>query len=129
MLQRFVPNFAGIAALLNIKLPEDQPTHLEKLDEDEILIQQTLQQKLITPPVLALPGSTSTYPLDSDACNRQIGWVLLQQQPEPDKPNGYCSKSLNDANPAYDTVHKDCLAIFCAVSLQRSYLGGTRLKI
>lgn len=105
--RRFIPNFARMAALLNRKLWEDRLTPLERLAEDELLALRKLPQKLIVPPVLALPKLTGTSILDTDACDGQGSYVLLKKQPErPDKPVGYWSRYLNFADHAYDTTHK-----------------------
>lgn len=89
-----------------------------------------LQDKVMSPSVLALPYGGGQFTLDTDACNVQIGCVLLQDQPDQTKrPVDYWSRSLTSAKRAYDTTHKECLAIVWAVLLICPYLEGTKFTI
>lgn len=56
----FVPNFSRNAARLNRQCHKDRPTRFEMPAEDELLSQQTLQQKLVMVPVLSFRRSTGT---------------------------------------------------------------------
>lgn len=50
---------------------------------------------------------------------------LVQLQNEPDRTEraiGYCSRSLNDTERAYDTKHRQCHAVLQAVLLLRPHL-------
>lgn len=64
--RRFVPNFARIAASLNRKLRKDQPKEFGTLNDDERCAMKTLQEKLISPPILVLPYAGEHYTLDTD---------------------------------------------------------------
>lgn len=100
--RQIVPSFPRIAALLNREFRKDQPTHFGKIAEEELFPLQTLQQKLITLPLLAPPRSTGTYTLHTDPCDTQVGCDSLQQQTEgPYKLAGYRSRCLNDSESAY----------------------------
>lgn len=95
---RFVPNFASITAPLNSTLEKDQPLHFKVLNETGIEALETLQQLLFSPPILSLLRPNARYMFDTDACDKKIVWVLLQENPkEPRKPEIYCSSSLNSA--------------------------------
>lgn len=124
--RRFTPNLRRIAASQNRKLPIDHPTPFEKLAKDEFIALETLQQTLITPPVLSLPRSMGTSTLDNNVSHRQAGFVLLQHHPEPSgKTIGYRLRSVNDAQLTDDTTHMEFLATVWALSLLRPYLKGT----
>ena len=128
--RRFVPNFARIAAPLNRKLRKGEPTVFGPLNEEEMGALEELKKRLIEPPILTLPRRDGRYTVDTDACDKQVGCVLLQEQPEvPARPIGYWSRSLNQAERAYDTTHRECLAVVWAVLLLRPYLEGTRYTI
>lgn len=103
--RRFVPNFARISSPLNAKLRKGEPSSFGDLDEKETEAFNILRDKLISPPVLALPNATGRYTVDTDACDRQVRCVLMQDQRE-DKPNsvGYCSRKLTKAERDYDTT-------------------------
>ena len=47
---------------------------------------ETLKERLISPPILALPKAGRPYMIDTDASAYQLGATLLQQQDE-EKPN------------------------------------------
>lgn len=89
-----------------------------------------LKNALISPPVLALPNFTGHITLDTDACNVQVGRVLLQKQrDETVRPVGSWSRALNDTKKQYDTTHRKCLAIVWSVLVLRPYLKINRSTI
>lgn len=64
---------------------------------------------------------------DKDACDIQIGCVLLQkQQDEMTRPSGYWSHSLTSAECVYDTTQREYLATEWTVPLPRLYRESTR---
>ena len=80
--------------------------------------------------MLALPRRDGHLTLDTDACARQLGCVLLQTQPDgTDRPLGYWSRSLSSAERNYDTTERECLAVVWSVLLLRPYLVGTRFTV
>lgn len=73
---------------------------------------QLLKEALIVPAVLALPYRSRRVALGTNACNVQIGCVLLQHQPDRIVgPDGKWSESLTDAELKYGETHQECLAI------------------
>lgn len=67
------------------------------LSDEELDALCTLQKKLTSPPVLAVPQSQGNYTVDTDTCDRQVGGVLLQKQLDGhDKRIGYWSGPLTD---------------------------------
>lgn len=68
--------------------------------------------------------------MDTDACEKQVGCVVLKKQREGvPKPIGYWSRSLNKAEQEYDTTHRECLAVVWEVLMLRPYLEGSRFTI
>lgn len=55
LLRRFVPSFIRKAATLNENLEKKQPTHFGALSSDERKATKELQDKLVSPEILALP--------------------------------------------------------------------------
>lgn len=99
-------NVALIVAFHNRNLQKDQACVYMELLNEELRALKTLQGKLTSTTVLALPRSQSTYTAILDACARQRGYVLLQYQPdEHNKLIEYWSRSLTDAKRAYDQKH------------------------
>lgn len=55
---------------------------------------------------------------------------MLQEQPDGlNRPVGYWSRTLYDAEGKLSTTHKECLAIVWVVLLLRSYLDSSRFAI
>lgn len=75
--RRFVPNSAHFAAPLNKKLREGHPQSFDGLTDDEIAILGTLKAKLVEPAVMDDAPSLVEYTVHTDACEKQIGCVML----------------------------------------------------
>lgn len=71
-----------------------------------------------TAPVLALPDFTKTFVIETDASDKGVGAVLLQNG----HPLSYISKALGPRNQQLSTYEKECLAILLAIDHWRSYL-------
>lgn len=103
-----------------------------ELFDEELEALGAVRKKLISPSVLALSQSEGIYRLvNADVCDRQIGCILCQKQLDRNnKPIiGHWSRSLMDAERAYDTTHRECLAVVRAVLLRRSNIGATHFTI
>lgn len=72
-----------------------------------------------TTPVLALPGFSKTFCVETDACNSGIGAVLMQDG----HPVAFYSKALSVANQKLCICEKEFLAIMMAIDRWRSYLS------
>lgn len=80
--------------------------------------------------MLALPRLQGYYTVDTDAFDKQIGFVLLKKQPDRnDITVGNGSGSLDDAKPAYYTTHLECLAVVWAVIMLTPYLEGSQFTV
>jgi RNase H-like domain found in reverse transcriptase len=91
---------------------------------------KTLREKLLNPPMLALPRRSGHLWLDTDASNFQFGCCLLQVQPSGTPlPLGYWSRTLNAAERNYSKTEKECLAIVWAVTHLRPYLEGVEFTV
>lgn len=78
-----------MASPLNKKLRKGQLRTFDELADDEITDLETLKVKLLEPLEFALPLSQSDHTLYMDACDRQIGCILPQKQPDgTDRPIG-----------------------------------------
>lgn len=121
--RRFIPNFARVAAPLTAKLEKDHPQRFPSLSPTEENAFESLKQLLISPPVLALPRADGHYTLDTDACDVQVGCVLIQDQRDgPPRSIGYWSRKLTKPEQNYSTTEKECLAVVWAILLLRPYL-------
>lgn len=79
--RRFVPNFARIGAHINCNHEKGLPEKFDSLHEEKITAMETLQEKLIPPPVLALLCAGEHFTLDTDAYNVRVSCVLLHNKP------------------------------------------------
>jgi hypothetical protein len=79
---------------------------------------QALKQALVSTPVLALPDFSRTFVIETDACSKGIGAVLLQNK----HPIAFLSKALGPRHRGLSTYEKECLAILMAIDKWRSYL-------
>lgn len=79
--------------------------------------------KLASPPVLSLPRKCLPYVLDTDACDIQVGCVLMQFDDDKSlSPVGYRSRTLCSAKQNYDTTERYFLVIVLSVLPLRPYL-------
>lgn len=84
-----------------------------------------LKAALVTAPVLALPNFTKTFHLQTDASDRGVGVVLLQDG----HPLAFVSKALGPRTRGLSTYDKEYLAILVAVDHWRSYLQHSEFVI
>lgn len=127
--RQFVLNFARLAASLKLKLRNYQAKTFGPLNDKESKFMNSPRKALISPPILTLRKATGHMTLDTDACDIQVGFVLLQQPDGTSKPIEYWSRSLTDAECECDTTQRELFAIFWAVLLLCLYLEGKRFTI
>jgi len=99
-----VPNFITIAAPLNELVKK---VVVYKWGKDQEKAYETLKQKLINPPLLALPNLSKTFEIECDASNVGIGVVLLQEG----HPIAYFSEKLKGSHINYSTYDKKLYAL------------------
>jgi hypothetical protein len=80
--RRFVTGFAKIAGPLNHLLKKCEGQKLGPLTKEQLLTFEDLSEKLLKPPILALPGREGRYVLHTDASDGQIGCFLSQEHPD-----------------------------------------------
>ena len=68
---------------------------------------RTLKNALITAPVLALPNFSKVFVLASDASDKEIGTVLMQDN----HLLAYVSKALGPKTSTLSVYEKECLAM------------------
>jgi hypothetical protein len=79
---------------------------------------QALKTTVSEAPVLALLDFEQEFVLETDACDKGVGAVLMQRG----HPIAFLSKSLGPKNQSLSTYDKECLAILLAIDRWRSYL-------
>lgn len=111
-----VPNFAWIAAWLNKKLMKDQQFHSGGLDKSEVQAQSSPHLKLLSPPLLPLTETRRTIYLR----NWRMPYTY-RMCPASRTTKRICEarvfwyRSISKAERAFDSTHRDCPAVECAV--------------
>jgi hypothetical protein len=113
--RRFVPNFSTLAAPLNEIVKKNVAFKWEQDQEDAF---NTLKEKLMNAPILALPNFAKTFEIECDASNIGIGAVLLQEG----HPIAYFSEKLSGAHLNYSTYDKELYALVRALHTWQHYL-------
>lgn len=90
----------------------------------------TLKEKLVSPPLLTLPKQQGISNFGTDACDRQVGCVLLEKQDDgKDQPIRYWSRACKATEKYLDTTHRECHAVVWTVLLLQPNLEGLRFII
>ncbi|CAI7901125.1 unnamed protein product, partial [Closterium sp. NIES-54] len=120
---RFVPQYAKIAAPLTDLLKKDTPY---KWGTPHQQAMEQLQTALTTAPVLILPDPKKDYVVEADASDQAVGAVLMQDHGNSLQPIAYLSKKLHGAELNYPIHDKEALAMVVAFKAWRCYLEGTK---
>ena len=86
--RRFVEKYSDIARPLNSMLRKDAELDWDNPTDAQMEAFETLKERLISPPIPALPKAGRPHMIDTDASAYQLGVALLQQQDE-EKPNDW----------------------------------------
>jgi hypothetical protein len=113
--RKFVRDYASISKPLTHLLKKNIP--FIWTSESSVAF-NALKTALISAPVLALPNFSSTFVVETDACDQGIGDVLMQQE----HPIAFVSKALGPRNRGLSTYEKEYMAILLAVEQWRPYL-------
>ena len=126
--QKFVNNFATIAAPLYDLTSKGHPNHVKWSPEAEGAF-QLLKEALCTEPVLRAPDFAKPFVLHTDASGTGLGAVLAQVFDDEEHPITYVSRKLLPHERNYATIEKECLAIKWAIGHLRYYLWGRQFTL
>ena len=121
--RKFVPDYAAIAVPLTDltkKGAQNQVVWSDVLQRSF----EALKRCLSTAPVLQLPDWDKTFIVRTDASNRGLGAVLLQDVEGEPRPVAYISRKLLKREENYSAIEKECLGIVWAVERFQPYLYG-----
>ncbi|XP_076454781.1 uncharacterized protein LOC143289623 [Babylonia areolata] len=112
---------AYIKKYSEIATPLTDPTkkmHPEKIQWNKEVQSgfKTLKEKICSKLILYMPDYEKEFVLRTDAADKAIGALLLQEQEDVLKPVAHQSRKLNGAETRYSTVKKECLATVWGIS-------------
>jgi hypothetical protein len=120
--RRFVPNFSSIAKPLTRLLEKGV---LFVWSSDCEVSYQTLKNKLVSAPILALPKSGKRFTVYTDASRIGLGYVLMQES----RVIAYGSRQLRKHEGNYPTHDLELDAVVFALKSWRHYLYGKSCDI
>lgn len=80
-------------------------------------------------PVLLAPYLSEPFILRTDASDKALGAVLMQERHQKLHPVCFASKRLNQAERNYSTIEKECLALVWGIRRFHIYLYGKAFKV
>ena len=89
----------------------------------------TLKSCLTSAPILAFPGFSLPFELNTDASSTGIGFALCQTQDGKHRAIAYGGRDLNPAERNYSTTEREALAIVEGIKKFRNYLYGPKFVI
>ena len=118
----FVDHLAERTAPLTDLLKKDKRWYF---GEAEMEAFQSLKEYMTKVVMLAYPVPGMPYVVRTDASNTGTAGVLLQG----DRPIAWTSHKLTQAESAYPTRDKECLAVVCAIKKFKHFLWGERFTL
>ncbi|KAJ1685411.1 hypothetical protein LUZ63_016801 [Rhynchospora breviuscula] len=104
--RKFIKNYGVISKPLTELLKKNS----FGWNQEAELAFQELKSAMTQAPVLAMPDFTKPFTIETDACDKSIGAVLMQGK----KPIAYISKSLGVKSQGLSTYEKEFLALLTA---------------
>jgi len=128
--RRFFKDFAERAKPLNAMTGAEVPPEYRKPSDAALAAFDDQRQALFEPPILALPKAKGKMNINVDACADQLGFALLQKQPDGTRlPVGYWSLGLSPAERDHSKTECECPGVVCSVLKLRHFLDGHRFLI
>ena len=121
--RKFIPNFSVIAAPLTDLTRKGQPTRVKWTEIQEHAF-SSLKKTLTMSPILKLSNVSEMFILRTNASDRGIGSMLLQEEVGVKWPVVYASRKLLPREESYATVEKECLALVWSIQKFQRYLYG-----
>jgi len=117
--RRFIPDFAKYAKPLTMLLKKDNK-FIWSLNEQKSF--DYMKTTLTEMTEVYLPDLNGPFVIQSDAADRTIGSILLQEKDGIRHPIWFASRSLKPAEINYSTSEKECLAVLWAIEKFRGFI-------
>lgn len=125
--RKFVEGFSTVAKPLYDLLKKDSEF---RFSEIELIAFETLKERLVEAPILAIFDPRDETELHCDASALGFGAILMQRKEDLKfHPIFYFSKRTSDAESRYHSFELEMLAIIYALKRFRIYLHGQTFKI
>ena len=121
----FIPDFSKISEPLS-RLLKKKSFHWDEPQQQAFI---ALKEKLLSPPVLAVPSRKGEFILDTDASDVAIGAQLNQKQNGVERVIAFASFSLTSCQRKYCTTRKELLAVVRFTNHFRHYLLGDQFTV
>ncbi|CAM4304551.1 unnamed protein product, partial [Lepidochelys olivacea] len=119
--RRFVPQYSQIATPLTDLTKKKQPNAIQWTKECQKAFNQ-LKVTLMSDPVLRAPDFNKPFLVITDASERGVGAVLMQEGPDQEfHPEVFLSKKLSERESNWSVNEKECYAIVYTVEKLRPY--------
>ena len=127
--RKFLPNFAELMAPLTDLTKKGVSDRIPWTDRHEQVLTR-LRQLFSASPILKLPDLGGQMYLQTDASDRGVGAVLLQEFNGEKHPIAYASRKLLDRETRTFTIsEKECLALVWAIRHFARYLTGVHFIV
>lgn len=123
----FKPHFADKSAVLTDLTSKGRPNKVQWTEVHENASNDLKSASILE--ILQNPDFTCDFILQSDACERGFGAVLLQLKGKCRHPIIFISKKLQPREQKYSTIEKECLAIVMSCQTLCEYLLGREFLI
>ncbi|KAG7567995.1 Ribonuclease H-like superfamily [Arabidopsis thaliana x Arabidopsis arenosa] len=124
--RRFIKDFSKIARPLTRLLCKEAEF---EFDEDCLKAFHTINEALVTAPVVQAPNWDYPFEIMCDASDYAVGAVLGQRIDKKLHVIYYASRTLDEAQGRYATTEKELLAVVFAFEKFRSYLVGSKVTV
>lgn len=125
---KYIPNYAAVSSPLTDLTRKGCPNNVVWGSAQENAF-VSLKAMLAKPPILRLPDFEREFTLRTDASDRGLGAILLQEYDGVKFPVAYASKKLSERERAFSTVERECLALVWGIKKFELYLFGTYFTV
>ena len=119
--RRFINSFSELSSPLTELTKKGSPNKIVWSEQCQHTFGE-LKRLLTSRPVLALPNLNKVFFVQTDASNKAIGAVLMQEIDGCLHPCQYASRKLLEREANYAIIEKECLAIVFALHTFSKYL-------
>jgi hypothetical protein len=120
--RRFIEGFSKIAKPMTSLLEKGREFKWDEKCQDSF---DQLKKRLMSPPVLVMPGLQKGFDIYCDACGEGLGCVLMQEG----HVIAYTSRQLRKHELYYPTHDLELAAVVHALMIWRHYIMGTKCQV